>query len=474
MRFLKKLLLGLGSLFLILIASVFIIQSIAEHATAYLNLEPELQGKESYLIRNIHILPMNQDTLLKNKSVWIKEGMIHQIADVISEDLPVIDGSGKYLSPGLVDMHAHVMDKQELGLYLANGVTSIRNLMGMPFHLALRDKINTGELLGPIIYTSSSPLTSKDDNDLEKIQIQSPDHGREVVKRLKAEGYDFIKTYNRLDSATFEAILDAAGKENMPIAAHPSFEVDYSFHFQKGISTIEHTEDIVQQPLDFKLDTNLLHPVIQAYVNSGQTHTPTLVVYHSIVRMLNEGDAFTEEGNSLYHNPFIRSISEDDYTFWTAYKERDSTIVQRINTQHSFHLEILKRLHKAGVNIVAGTDAGVLYTPAGFSIHEELGFYTQAGMTPYEALRTATYNPTQVYPAFQTFGTIEAGKMANLIVSTKNPLENLTTLKEPEYVIIKGHMLDKDRIETLKEKAYKRNNYLSTLLRYGAFIMWHK
>lgn len=474
MRILKKILLGLGSLLIILIVSVLIIQRIAEQETSYLNLDSEVHGKDSYIIQQINILPMNQDTVLRNKSIWIKEGIIHQIAEVISEDLPVIDGRGKYLSPGLVDMHAHVMDKQELGLYLANGVTSIRNLMGMPFHLDLRDKINAKELLGPIIYTSSSPLTSKDDKDLEKIQIQSPDHGREVVKKLKEEGYDFIKTYNQLDSSTFDAILDAALKENIPIAAHPSFEVDYHFHFQKGISTIEHTEDIVQQPLDFKLDTNLLHPVIEAYVQSGQTHTPTLVVYHSIVRMLNEGDAFTEEGNSLYHNPFIRSISEDDYDFWKTYKERDSTIVQRINTQHTFHLEILKRLHKAGVNIVAGTDAGVLYTPAGFSMHEELDFYTQAGMTPYEALRTATYNPTRVYPAFQTFGTIEEGKMANLIVSAKNPLENLSTLKEPEYVIIKGHMLDKDMIETLKQKAYKRNNYLSTLLRYGVFIMWQK
>lgn len=474
MKFFNKLFLGLGGLLLLLFIYILFVKVIASQATTYLKLSPEKEGEESLIIQHVNIVPMNKDTILRNKSIWIKEGIIHQISDSIAKDLPTINALGKYLCPGLVDMHAHLMDEQELGLYLSNGVTSIRNLMGMPFHLEIKSRLEAGELLGPVFFTSSPQFTSKDDDDIEKIQIQSPEHGREMVRKFNREGYDLIKTYNQLSKPVLTAIIEEAQKEGIPIAAHPSFEVDYSDHFQKGISTVEHTEDIVQQALNYTLDTSLLPPVVQGYVNSGQTHCPTLVVYHSIVKMLEQGDAFVQSEKSQYHNPFIRGISEDDYEFWTAYKAKDSTITDRVREQHEFHIEILRRLHNEGVNIVCGTDAGVLYTPAGFSIHEELHFYREAGMTPYEALKTATYNPTLVYPEFQSFGTVEEGKMANLIISAKNPLENLATLKEPEYVLIKGYLLDKKRMTKLKEEAYNRNNYVSTFLRYTAFILWGK
>ena len=155
-------------------------------------------------------------------------------------------------------------------------------------------------------------------------------------------------------------------------------------------------------------------------------------------------------------------------------KSSDSLATKRVNDQHNFQIDIIRKLHKAGVNIVCGTDAGVLNTAPGFSIHQELAFYQQAGMSNYEALKTATVNPTKVYDEYSSFGTIEAGKYANLILTFGNPLVDLSVLQNPQLVMIKGRVVDKSLMKEFKEKAYKRNNYVVTMIKMAKYILWGK
>lgn len=416
---------------------------------------------------------MTSDTVVTGMSVKVVNGVIQNIAPAIEGDEPVIDAGGGYLSPGLTDMHMHLWDRHELGLYLANGVTSVRNLLGMPFHLAVKEQINSGELLGPMFYTSSPQFTGTDDGDILKKPIESPEEAKAMVKLYKDQGYDYIKTYNLLPPDIFNAVLEQAPASDIPVIAHPSFRVDYEYHFNPLISTVEHTEDIYQQPLNYSFDRERLSGVVAGYARAGQTHCPTLTVFFNLTEIYNKGEAFLHAEDAAYLNPFVKAAS-DDYDRHMGVRSRDSTAADRINRQHNFHLEIVGRLHKAGVNIVCGTDAGIVNTAPGFSVHQELAFYIQAGMSSYEALKTATVNPSKVYDDYRQFGTVEKGKLANFILSEENPLDDLSTLQHPKWVMIKGRLIDQRFMEALKSKARQRDNYLATMIRVFWYIVWEK
>ena len=474
MIYLKKILASIIGLAMLLILISAIILQIDNQKTSYLKIknQPDL-STNSYVITNVNIVPMTSDTILMNKTIHIVDGIIKNINETSPNTNEfVIDAKGKYLSPGLIDMHTHLWDKYELGLYAANGVTTIRNLLGMPFHLDVKKDINNNKFIGPIMYTASPQFTDATQQGSHRKRIKTPDEARELVKKYKEKGYDYIKTYNQLPKAIFDATIEQSIISNIPIAAHPSFKVDYDYHFNSSISTIEHTEDIFQQPLNYKIDREKLNSVIDGYAKSNQTHSPTLTVFYNLTEIYNKEEGFLTTEQSGYINPFIKSINKGDYNFHMSVKTNSKNVAERVNDQHNFHLEIIGKLHKAGVNIVCSTDAGVLNTAAGFSIHQELGFYVEAGMSNYEALKTATVNPTKVYEEYNQFGIVEKGRMANLILSEENPLNDLTMLKTPEWVMIKGRIINKPLMKEFKEKAYKRNNYLSSMIRSVKYAIW--
>jgi hypothetical protein len=476
MKYVKRISFTVLILVTLIFISAWVILKIEARETSYLEIKNNADLiNNTYLIKNVNIVPMTSDTVLWNKTVLIENGFIKTISDTSSQDdIKIIDGKGGFLSPGLIDMHMHLWDRYELGLYLANGVTTVRNLLGMPMHLEVKDKINSGKLIGPKLFTSSPQFTGSHDQSLEKKQIHTAEEAKELVRKYKKQGYDYIKTYNRLPEDIFDATIEQSIISDIPVVAHPSFETDYTYHFNPDISTIEHTEDIVQQPLDYKLDSTGLTSVIQGYADSHQTHSPTLTVFFNITEILNKEEEVLTSEQAFYINPFIREIYMGDYENWITRKANDSTVTKKINDQHLFHIEIVRKLHQAGVKIICGTDAGVLNTAPGFSIHQELEFYRMAGMNNYEALKTATVNPSTVYPEYEEFGTVETGNYANLILSWENPLDNLETLKNPQYVFIKGRLIDEELMEKFRQKAFDRQNYSATLIRFAKYILWEK
>jgi hypothetical protein len=453
----------------ILLMSIVVILLVDTQSTNYLKVKNNKSAaNNSFLITNVNVIPMNQDTILVDKTVYIKEGIIQEIADNIDvKEVEIIDAENKYLTPGLIDMHVHLWDRHELGLYLSNGVTAVRNLWGMPMHLRLKEDIKNDKIISPMFFTTGPKLTGPDFLGDDNLQLTDSSEAKEKVISYKKRGYDFIKTYYGLTEDLFDAVVEQATISDMDIIAHPSQKVPYSYHFNPQIKSIEHVEDIIQQPLKFKLDTLKLEEVIRDFEKSKHSSfSPTLTVFNNIYQMLID-DQILESEQLQFINPLIKKVdSKAQFERWNMAKQIDSSIVKTIKKQHDFHLKIIRKLHKAGVTFISGTDAGIGVTIPGFSIHQEFAFYKEAGLSNYEILKTATVNASKTHSIMNDMGTIEVEKIANLIVVDDNPLLDLSVLKKPTTVFIKGRKLNRKTLDNYEKKAKNRNNLIASAFRY--------
>ena len=477
MKTLKKALKIIAWLLVIIILFTIIIFIVDTYKTGYLKTKNiENSNKSSYLITNANIITMVQDSVLPNKMVYIKDGKINEIGNTLSiKDVPVINAKGKFLTPGLIDMHVHVWDKYELGLYLSYGVTSVRNLWGRKMHLRIKEQINNDAIIAPNFYTASPKLTGPEFIGDDNVNLTSPKEATEKIISYKAQGYDFIKTYYGLTEDIFDAIVKQSSISKIDLIAHPTPKVPYNYHFKPEIKTIEHTEDIIQQPLNYKLDTIKLKEIIDLYVKNPNTkHSPTLIAYYNILNMMNNDSILSSE-MAKYMNPLIKLVdSKEQFNRWNTAKKNDSTLINRIKSQHKFHLNIIQRLHENGVDFVSSTDAGIGITVPGYSLHQELSLYKEAGLSNYETLRTATINASKVHKEFNSQGTIEIGKDANLLLLDKNPLKDLSTLKKPNTVFIRGKLLNRNTLDTFKEKSDNRNNLIVSAFRYLEYLLFER
>jgi hypothetical protein len=322
-------------------------------------------------------------------------------------------------------------------------------------------------IFSPSFFTTGPKLTGSEFIGDDNLNLTNPSEAKDKVISYKDRGYDFIKTYYGLDKAIFDAVIEQAQISEMDIVAHPSQKVPFSYHLHPQIKSIEHAEEIVQQPLQFDLDTIKLQPIIDSISQSKHTnYCPTLTVFNNIYQMMMNDDILDSESLE-YMNPLIKmDDSKRQFDRWYNAKKEDPTTIDRIKSQHDFHVTIVKKLHKAGVPIICGTDAGIGVTLPGFSIHKELAFYKEAGLSNYEVLKTATVNASQTHSMMNQLGTIEEGKIANMLLVDKNPLVELSTLHNPTYVFVKGRKLNRDTLDSFNEKAKNRKNLVATALRY--------
>lgn len=275
---------------------------------------------------------------MTHKTAFVKDGIIQNIDDsIVVEGMVVIDGENKFLPTGLIDMHTHVCDKQELGLYLANGVTSIRNLWRYPRHLRIKERIEENEMIGPMFFTSGPKPTSAHDLGDDKVQIKTQEETKELVIEYKRRGFDFVKTYAGIEEDIYQAVLEQSIESNISIVAHPSRELPYLDQFHIQIASLEHMEEIVQQALNYQLDSLKVESIIEKYVSTNTSFCPTLTGYYKIFEMLEGGEDVLTFGDVNYINPLIQLVDiKNQINRWASEKEINSSITKRYVASTNF------------------------------------------------------------------------------------------------------------------------------------------
>jgi len=379
-------------------------------------------------------------------------------------DAVVVDGAGRTLLPGLNDLHVHLWDEAELGAYLAHGITTIRNLSGMPFHLELAARIDRGEVAGPRLLTSGPILNSRGPNlQVNHQVVEDGPEARAAVRDQHAAGYRRLKVYSNLSREAYEAARDEAAALGMHLTGHPPegrrgpgvpFEKPFAIAFEEvlddGFETLEHVESIAWHGLRGRQDREGARELARRIAAAGIPVTATLVAHHNLYRAASEGAAFLERPGTEWLNPVIQAAEAPVHAAWLAADAEAALAADR------FYRDVAGIFDEEGVLLVAGSDAGIFSNSPGLSLLDELALLVDAGLTPYRALRSATLSAAEALGETEQ-GCLGAGCAADLVLYDCDPLEDLKCLRSPNLVISQGRPYDREALAELKAGAASPN-----------------
>lgn len=410
---------------------------------------------------DVNVVPMDRERVLPHQTVLVENGRITAIGSSVAvpKDARVIEGHGTaFLSPGLADMHTHAHTAEDMRLYLANGVTSVLDMGEAPneFMGQVRPAINRGAKPGPHIYSAfevdGSPRYGH-------FTVTTPDEARWIVRLAKTNGYEFIKVYNNLSPECFQALVEEGRQQGLPIVGHGVTRVGLERQLDAGQLMVAHTEEFLytffSQPgePDHAPDPARIPAAIEVIRRNHAFVTADLNTYATMARQWGRPDIV----DGYLHQPEARYLSPSVRIEWkhAGYAARTGDITPTLD----FLKRFTKALSDAGVPLVLGTDAPTIPGLAsGYSVHEDMRALEDAGLTRYEALSAATRTPGELVqramPQADTFGTVTEGKRADLILSTKNPLDDLASLRKPLGVMVNGAWYtDKDLQALLDDLA---------------------
>ncbi len=473
----KKLLVRTAK-YLLVAAAIVVVITFASIPLARLESPRDLvpaDNSEPLAIDNVHLVTMAGEAAQMNRQVLIRDGRIERIVsagDTVTSDYRRVDGQGCFLMPGLFDMHVHAIDRKNLVHSLAYGVTSVRNMGGYPMHLRWKRELENGDWLGSNLFTATPTMNGKKNaNPLGHKIVTDPDKARAMVRRYHAEGWDFIKAYARLEVPVFEAILDEAAKLDFPVAGHVPYPVvEQDYELATPMVTLEHTEDIFQGPLDYQFDDERLQQIAGRLRAMDATVTPTLAIFDHLTQLSREKQAFIDAHPMEYVNPMMKFFV--DRTAGKRWLGANEKLTQSLEKRNEYFRYITRVLHDNGVNLVLGTDWGAIYALPGSSTHDEIDILLEAGIPTDAILRMATINAAEVLRVDDELGTIEEGKIADLVVSRENPLDSPGALRKPVAVVKNGQWLDREALARLDESAKNPSSIYLTSGRVLEFVLF--
>lgn len=406
----------------------------------------------------------------------INKAQIETIQENFSEneeDDEIIDGTGKYLIPGLFDMHVHLESESHFPLFLMNGITGIRE-MGNPREdiFELKRKINTGELFGPRMYVCG-PILEGDPPFWEDFKVVTThDEAVQTVRELTNKGADFIKVYHTLDESTYKTIIDEAKRQNLPVTGHIPSELNIISAIHAGQYGIEHMYDIEgytgsistrdarddEEPgyevfTDFTFDQKKLTELLDT-MSKKIFMCPTFVV-HEQMAALADYETLKNSPEAQYLPPYYKDVD------WNPSHPQSSTNINGLPPLFFKNLGVIHEASKALVKqlaahstLLAGTDSPNPFVVPGFSLLQELELLVENGLSAYQALETATCNGAQFLNVSKELGTIEPGKIANLVLLDKNPLEDITALRQNQGTVLNGEFHSREYLERQTESIY--------------------
>jgi imidazolonepropionase-like amidohydrolase len=417
---------------------------------------------------DVNVAPMNQIEILEKRTVMVSNGRIVDIGETagirIPDDALRIDGKSRYLLPGLTDMHVHQWGQGDLLLFLANGVTTIRNMWGTSRQLVWRNKIAKGQLLGPTIYTAGPLLDGKPPIWNGSKVIETTEEAEQEVARENKAGYDFIKVYNGLSLEVYDAIIAAANKYRMQVTGHVPYAVGLEHALKAGQNSIEHLTgyfaaiEADDSPFKGKHDPQSRYGapdyVDEAKISQVVMDTSRAGTWNCVTLIVNQKFIPSQENPQILRRPEMKYASPLDLASWDPSKDfRLKTMTasdfEKVRKGDKLRLRLTKALHDAGAHVLLGTDTPNPFVVQGFSIHEELRNLVQAGLTPFEAIKAGTCDAAQFLNATQEFGTIEVGKRADLILVNGNPLEDVSNLSHPIGVMVRGQWFTEMQLQNM-------------------------
>jgi imidazolonepropionase-like amidohydrolase len=414
------------------------------------------------VIQNVSIVPMDSERVLRSQTVVVKNGIIVAIDDtntaVVPANAVVVDGSGKYLLPGLADMHVHT-DPGDFPLFLANGITTVREMNGSSDHLKWRAQLAMGELLGPRLFVASTMIAGEKQR-YRHVLVTSADQAAKVVREFAEQKYDFIKVYNGLSRAVYDQIVQTARETKIPVVGHIPKAVGLEHVLESGQKSIEHSEQIEYATASFEspLSSQQADAVAAQIVASNAWVTPTLASQEVLSR---QGSAWF---NALFDRAEMKFVDSSTLSWWSSLKQPQPHAGSTKSSGDdlggrffSSQAALVTSLNHRHALILAGTDTPNPLLAPGFSLHDELRNLHEAGLTTFEVLQTTTTNPAVFLGLLSESGTVRTGKRADLLLVDDNPLQNLETLRTPVGVMLGGKWLSRSQLkEWLDQKRLEQ------------------
>lgn len=421
----------------------------------------------------VNVVTADGDRVLKDYSVIVEDGRIvamgPQASTSPAAEATLIDGTGKYLIPGLADMHIHLFNQDfmtamtqkddpiqpienMLYLYLANGVTTVRVMAGYSELLALRDAIARGEVLGPRLILTTPMFDGKKPIWPAPLgrPIPSPEAARSAVREAKKDGYDMIKVYTLLGRDAYDGVVEEAEKVNLKVVGHVPIAVGLEHALESGQDEITHPEEYWRFTRDYSDEVIAKFTAMTA--KSGVWFSPTMTTFQD---QLVEVETVLNRSENRYLDPLVLD-------FWTSRinqlvgAKENARMVKHAQDLTGFMRGLVKSMYDAGVPFMTGTDALNPAAMPGFSMHRELQLFVDVGIPNHEALRAATARPAEFMGETEEWGTVATGRRADLVLLSANPLEDINNTKRIEGVMVRGQWLAGEAIQQRLDQIAKK------------------
>jgi imidazolonepropionase-like amidohydrolase len=388
---------------------------------------------------NVNVVPMSRETVLANQTVVVQNGKITALGAANAVKVPSgatrIDGRGKYLMPGLAEMHGHVpgqnvqFAERVAFLYVAGGVTSVRGMQGHPNQFALRKRIEDGELIGPRLWLSSPPLAGNTVGDVAAADA--------TVRNFKNAGYDLLKVHENLSREVYDEIVATAREVNIPFGGHVSNNVGVLAALDAKQTTIDHLDNYVDE-IQSDLD---IASLADRTVKAGVANVPTMPLWEVILGL--------HDPAAMMLRPELKYMPAQMVEQWRNQVANIRGQANQENARREVEQrnKMLKALSDAGAVLLLGSDAPQLFSVPGFSIQREMETWVAAGIAPFKVLQAGTTAVAAHMNDTANSGTVAVGKRADLLLLDANPLADIKNVAKKSGVMVNGRWLPWAEIE---------------------------
>ena len=416
---------------------------------------------------HVNVLPMTAETVLADQTVVVVDGRITEVGaagDVmLGRGATVIDGTDQYLMPGLAEMHAHVppgdnppRDAVEdlLFLYVANGITTIRGMLGSDYQIPLADELERSEVLGPNFYVAAPSLNGT--------TAPTAEAAEGLIRAAKESGYDLMKIHPGIPLDAWDRMAEVAEEVNLTFGGHVPADVGLVHAIETGMSTVDHLDGYVQA---------IASDNVQAQVNAGTISLGGLVEgvdegkLAEIVQLTIDNDVYVVPTMYLWENlygfpdtdailsqPEMKYVSQSQRDAWRRQSEGNARGgEEEVAAYLALRKQVLKELSDAGAGILMGTDSPQMFNVPGYALHRELQVVAEAGISNYEILKSGTaWVGKYVADHLEldgSFGTVAAGQRADLVLLGSNPMDDLENLTDRVGVMVRGRWVSRKEID---------------------------